>query len=160
MSKATAIACVFVDVGGVLLTDGWDHRARKRAASTFKLKWAEMEQRHRLTFETYEEGRLSLEEYLGHVVFYQERAFTRAQFRHFMFAQSRAFPEMIDLVARLKVRHGLKIAVISNEGRELNHFGFENSSSMALLISLFLPVLSAFASPMQRSFGSRWTSHR
>jgi putative hydrolase of the HAD superfamily len=122
MSKATAIACMFVGVGGVLLTDGWDHHARKRAASTFKLKWAEMEERHHLTFETYEEGKLSLEEYLGHVVFYQKRAFTRAQFRHFMFAQSKAFPEMIELVARLKVQHRLKIAVISNEGRELNTY--------------------------------------
>jgi putative hydrolase of the HAD superfamily len=79
-----------------------------------------MEDRHRLTFETFEEGKLTLEEYLGRVVFYQERAFTRAQFRHFMFAQSKSYPEMIDLVASLKVRHGLKIAVVSNEARELN----------------------------------------
>src|ERR1017187_646348 len=73
MRKATAIACVLVDVGGVLLTDGWDHHARKRAARTFNLKWAEMEERHVLTFETYEEGKLTLEEYLGQVVFYQRR---------------------------------------------------------------------------------------
>jgi hypothetical protein len=73
MRKATAFACVFVDVGGVLLTDGWDHHARKRAARTFNLKWAEMEERHVLTFETYEQGKLTLEEYLGQVVFYQRR---------------------------------------------------------------------------------------
>ena len=122
MRKATAIACVFVDVGGVLLTDGWDHLARKRAARIFKLKWDEMEERHHLIFETYEEGKLSLEEYLGQVVFYQKREFTRAQFRRFMFAQSKPFPEMIELLARLKVRHRLKIAVVSNEGRELNTY--------------------------------------
>ncbi len=29
---------------------------------------------------------------------------------------------MIELVAQLKVRHGLKIAVVSNEGRELNAY--------------------------------------
>jgi putative hydrolase of the HAD superfamily len=122
MRKATAIACVFLDVGGVLLTDGWDHHARKRAARTFKLKWAEMEDRHLLMFETYEEGKLTLEEYLGQVVFYQKRGFTRAQFRKFMLAQSKPFPDMIELLARLKVRHGLKIAVVSNEGRELNTY--------------------------------------
>jgi putative hydrolase of the HAD superfamily len=61
-----------------------------------------------------------LEEYLSQVVFYQERPFDRAQFRRFMFAQSKAYPEMIELVARLKVRHGLKIAVVNNEARELN----------------------------------------
>jgi len=120
MKKATAITCVFLDVGGVLLSDGWDHHARKRAATKFRLELAEMEDRHHLTFETYEEGRLTLEEYLGWVVFYQKRPFTRAQFRRFMFAQSTPYPEMIELVAQLKVRHGLKIVVVSNEARELN----------------------------------------
>jgi putative hydrolase of the HAD superfamily len=120
MKQAPITTCLFLDIGGVLLTDGWDHLSRERAATRFKLDWTEMEDRHRLTFETYEEGKLTLEEYLGRVVFYQERAFTRAQFRQFMFAQSKSYPEMIDMVARLKVRHGLKIAVVSNEARELN----------------------------------------
>jgi putative hydrolase of the HAD superfamily len=122
MKKPTAITCLFLDVGGVLLTNGWDHNARKRAAMNFKLEWAEMEDRHRLNFDTYEEGKLTLEEYLGRVVFYQKRPFNRAQFRRFMFAQSKPYPEMIELAAQLKVRHGLKIAVVSNEGRELNAY--------------------------------------
>ena len=120
MKKATAITCVFLDIGGVLLTNGWDHHARKRAATNFKLELAEMEDRHHLTFDTYEEGKLTLEEYLGRVVFYQKRPFTRAQFRRFMFAQSKPYPEMIELVAQLKARHGLEIVVVSNEARELN----------------------------------------
>jgi putative hydrolase of the HAD superfamily len=120
MKRATAITCLFLDVGGVLLTDGWDHHARERAATNFKLDWAEMEVRHQLNFDIYEEGKLGLEEYLGRVVFYQKRPFTRAEFRQFMFAQSKPYPEMIDLVARLKVRHRLKIVVVSNEARELN----------------------------------------
>jgi putative hydrolase of the HAD superfamily len=120
MKTMPALTCLFLDIGGVLLTDGWDHHARERAATHFKLDWAEMEGRHSLTFETHEEGKLTFEEYLGRVVFYQERAFSRAQFRNFMFAQSKSHPEMIDMVARLKVRHGLKIAVVSNEARELN----------------------------------------
>jgi putative hydrolase of the HAD superfamily len=126
MKKATAITTVFLDIGGVLLTNGWDHHARKRAATNFKLELAEMEDRHHLTFDTYEEGKLTLEEYLDWVVFYQKRPFTRAQFRRFMFAQSKPYPEMIELLAQLKVRHGLKIAVISNEGRELNAYRIRN----------------------------------
>jgi putative hydrolase of the HAD superfamily len=122
MTTAVAITCLFVDIGGVLLTDGWDHQARKRASRAFKLNWADMEGRHRLIFDTYEEGKLSLDEYLGQVVFYEKRAFTRAQFRRFMFAQSNPYPDMIRLVARLKVRYGLKIAAVSNEGRELNAY--------------------------------------
>ena len=108
MKKPAAITCVFVDVGGVLLTNGWDHHARERAAAAFKLDLADMEDRHHLTFDTYEEGKLTLEEYLARVVFYRKRPFSRDQFRRFMFAQSKPYPEMIKLFARLKVRHGLK----------------------------------------------------
>jgi putative hydrolase of the HAD superfamily len=122
MEKATEITCVFLDIGGVLLTNGWDHHARKQAATNFKLEWAEMDERHSLNFDTYEEGKLALEEYPGRVVFYKKRPFTRSQFRRFMCAQSRPYAEMIELVARLKVRHGLKIVVVSNEGRELNAY--------------------------------------
>jgi putative hydrolase of the HAD superfamily len=122
ISRETEITTLFLDIGGVLLTDGWDHRARKRAATHFKLELVEMENRHHLTFDTYEEGKLTLEEYLGRVVFCEKRPFSRAQFRRFMFAQSKPYPEMIELVAQLKVRHGLKIAVVSNEGRELNAY--------------------------------------
>jgi putative hydrolase of the HAD superfamily len=122
MKKTTAITCVFLDIGGVLLTDGWGHHARKRAAANFKLEWVEMEARHQLTFDTYENGKLTLKEYLGRVVFYRKRPFTFAQFRRFMFAQSKPYPKMIELVAQLKARHGLKIAVVSNEARELNAY--------------------------------------
>jgi putative hydrolase of the HAD superfamily len=88
----------------------------------FKLELAEMEERHHLTFNTYEEGKLTLEEYLSRTVFYEERRFTRDQFREFMFAQSQPYPEMIDLVRKLKTQYHLKIAVVSNEGRELNAY--------------------------------------
>jgi putative hydrolase of the HAD superfamily len=120
--KVAEIKSLFLDIGGVLLTNGWDHHARKRAAANFKLDLAEMEDRHHLTFDTYEEGKLTLEEYLKWVVFYQKRTFTHAQFRRFMFEQSKPYPEMIELVSHLKTRHGLKIAVVSNEGRELNAY--------------------------------------
>ena len=120
MKGAIPIKTLFLDIGGVLLTDGWDHHARQRAATKFQLELAEMEARHHLTFETYEEGKLTLEEYLGRVVFYQKRSFTRAQFRRFRFAESKPYPELIELVAQLKVQHGLKIAVVSNEARKMN----------------------------------------
>jgi putative hydrolase of the HAD superfamily len=120
MATMIPITTLFLDVGGVLLTNGWDHQARRRAAKNFKLNLAEMEDRHHLTFDTYEEGKLTLAEYLGRVVFYQKRPFSRAQFRRFMFAQSQPYPEMIAMIAGLKVRYGLKIAVVSNEARELN----------------------------------------
>ena len=126
MKKATEIRCVFLDTGGVLLTDGWDHLARKRAAKNFGLQWAEMEDRHRLTFEVFEEGKITLGEYLSMVVFHQKRSFTCNQFRRYMFEQSKAFPDTIALVAQLKLNRGLKIAIVSNEARELNAYRIEH----------------------------------
>jgi putative hydrolase of the HAD superfamily len=122
MKRASSIKTLFLDIGGVLLTNGWDHLARRRAAAKFKLELADLEDRHHLTFDTYEEGKLTLQEYLDRVVFYRKRPFTRDQFRRFMFAQSKPYPEMIALAKQLKARHGLKIAVVSNEARELNAY--------------------------------------
>jgi putative hydrolase of the HAD superfamily len=153
MKKATAITCLLVDVGGVLLTNGWDHHARRRAAKNFQLPWAEMEERHRLVFETHEEGKLTFEEYLGWVVFYRKRPFTRAQFRSFMLAQSKPYPRMIDLVAQLKIQCGLKVAVVSNESREVNAFRIRK---FKLVSSCFVHIRK----PDVEIFGSRWTSPR
>jgi len=122
MKKRASISVLFVDIGGVLLTNGWDHHARRRATKHFKLNWAEMEERHGLNFETHEEDRITFKEYLDRVVFYQKRAFTRATFRRFMFAQSKPYAEMIGLIRNLKAKYGLKIIVVSNESRELNAY--------------------------------------
>lgn len=119
MKRSIPITALFLDIGGVLLTNGWDRQARSLAARMFNLNQDEMDERHHLTYDTYEEGKLTLDEYLNRVVFYEKRPFTRNQFRRFMYAQSRSYPQMIELVRRLKAEHALKIAVVSNEGREL-----------------------------------------
>lgn len=119
-SKLMPITALFVDIGGVLLTDGWNHDARALAAKTFDLDWTEMEIRHRLNFATYEEGKITLEKYLERTVFYTERSFSVDKFTEFMFAQSEPYPLMIDLIRHLKKKYGLKIIVVSNEARELN----------------------------------------
>ena len=116
------ITTLFLDIGGVLLTNGWDRKARGRAVATFHLEGEELDERHHLTFDAYEEGKLSLNEYLDRVVFHKKRSFSREEFRRFMFEQSRPLPDMIELVCRLKERHHLKIAAVSNEGRELTEY--------------------------------------
>jgi FMN phosphatase YigB (HAD superfamily) len=124
MPTTTAITCLFLDVGGVLLTNGWDHNARRRAATNFNLEseWDETEYRHRLNFATYEEGKLTAEEYLTRTTFFKDRGFTRDQFWEFMTAQSQPYAAMLDLMTRLKAKYGLRVVVVSNEGRELNAY--------------------------------------
>ena len=119
MLPSPAIKTLFVDVGGVLLTNGWDRSMRRRAAEKFQLDYADLDERHHLTFDTFESGKLSLEEYLERIVFFQPRPFSREEFQSFLFSQSKPLPEMIEWVKSLKSRNALKVAVVSNEGREL-----------------------------------------
>ncbi|MCA9514718.1 MAG: HAD hydrolase-like protein [Myxococcales bacterium] len=113
------IKTLFLDVGGVLLTNGWGRASRKLAAEKFGLDFAELDERHHLTFDSYEVGKLPLDGYLDRVIFHAPRDFTRDAFKAFMFSRSQPHPEMLALVGELKARHGLRVATISNEGREL-----------------------------------------
>lgn len=116
------IKALFTDVGGVMLTNGWDSSARKRAAQQFHLDLDDLNQRHHLTFDTYEIGKLSLDTYLDRIVFFEPRPFSKDDFKAFVFAQSQPYPEMIELIRQTKARNGLKLAVVSNEGRELTEY--------------------------------------
>ncbi len=122
MGHPLQISTLFVDIGGVLLTNSWDRKARQRAATTFNLNYEDLDERHHLTFDTYEEGKLTLDEYLERVIFHEKRPFSRREFKDFIFAQSQPYPQMIDLIEEVKSRYGLKVAAVSNEGRELTEY--------------------------------------
>lgn len=122
MNKDNHISTLFLDIGGVLLTDGWDRDSRKEAARIFNVNHKEMEERHHLNFETYELGKMTLDKYLDRVIFYQKRNFSADEFKTFMYEQSQSYPKMIELIIHLKKEYGLKTAAISNEGRELNEY--------------------------------------
>lgn len=122
MAARARISTLFTDIGGVLLTNGWDRRARRRAAERFHLDHDELNDRHHLTYDTFESGKLSLDEYLRRIVFYQQRAFTVSEFREFMLEQSQELPGTTDFLRRLKATHGLKVAAVSNEGREVMEY--------------------------------------
>jgi putative hydrolase of the HAD superfamily len=122
MDKSIPVTTLFLDIGGVLLTNAWGHVSRRKAADTFNLNYCDIDVRHHLNQVTYEEGKLTLDEYLNRVVFYEKRDFTPDQFREFMFTQTTPFMDMIELIRQLKEKYRLKIAVINNEGRELNEY--------------------------------------
>jgi putative hydrolase of the HAD superfamily len=120
--KKSNLKTLFTDIGGVLLTNGWDHHARKRATQHFHFDYDEMEKRHALCFDTLEIGKMTLNEYLDQVIFYKKQKFSRSQFIKFMQGQSQPFPEMMDLLKSIKARYGIKIAAVSNENRELTEY--------------------------------------
>jgi putative hydrolase of the HAD superfamily len=137
MKNNLPITTLFVDIGGVLLTDGWVHKYRALAAKTFDLDFKEMEIRHYLNFNTYESGKLGLDEYLKRVVFYEGRKFSSNAFKKFMFSQSKPHPQMINLITKLKAKYGLKIIVVSNEARELNAYRI-HTFKLGLFVDSFI----------------------
>jgi putative hydrolase of the HAD superfamily len=113
------ISHLFLDIGGVLLTNGWDRALRRRVAERFGVEVEEMEERHHLTYDTYEQGNLAIEDYFARVVFYRQRPFSLRDLVDYIEGEAKPYPEVIDLVRRLRAAYGLRVAVVSNEGREL-----------------------------------------
>jgi putative hydrolase of the HAD superfamily len=126
MTQSTEITTLFLDIGGVLLTNGWDRNARARAATEFQIDLDELNQRHHLTFDMHEIGKLSLDEYLQRAVFHEPRDFSKEQFREFMFAQSKFLPDMLELMCEIKETYDVTVAAVSNEGRELTEFRIDH----------------------------------
>ena len=122
MKYSVPIATLFVDIGGVLLTDGWSYEFRQLAVKKFNLNSEEMESLHSHAFETLELGKITMQEYLKLVVFYEERHFTSERFLEFILARSETNPSMIELIRQLKRKYRLKIVAVSNEARELNAY--------------------------------------
>jgi len=116
------VTTLFLDIGGVLLTSGWDRNSRVLAATTFNIDHDEMEERHHLTFALYETGMLSLDEYLNRIVFYQDRNFSKVDFKSFMFEQSQPIEGSIEFFKWLKNKYSLKVIAVNNEALELNDY--------------------------------------
>src|SRR6202047_3229403 len=124
-SGLSKITTLFWDIGGVLLTNGWDRVSRREAATVFHLDWDEFQDRHELSFPAFDSGHITLDEYLDRTLFYRPRAFSREEFTAFMFAQSKEYPEtrgLLGEVARIKKYF---VASINNEPRELNNYRIE-----------------------------------
>jgi putative hydrolase of the HAD superfamily len=122
MQPAT-IKTLFLDIGGVLLTNGWGHKSRQQAAKTFDFDYDEMNAVHEFIFNIYEIGKLTLDDYLNTILFHKPRAFTKEDFKAFMFSESKLLPSMLDWLIDWKKRKGnVKIISINNEGRELNDY--------------------------------------
>jgi putative hydrolase of the HAD superfamily len=119
------ITTLFWDIGGVILTNGWDRESRKEAASTFHLDWEEFQDRHDLSFPAFDAGQITLNEYLDRTLFYRARRFTREEFTAFMFAQSREYPEVRAILDKTTNVGEYFVGAINNEPLELNQYRIE-----------------------------------
>jgi putative hydrolase of the HAD superfamily len=121
----TAITTLFWDIGGVILTNGWDHNSRQEAVIAFHLDEKDFLERHDLCFPAFDAGEISLNEYLNRTLFYKPQPFTREEFTAFMFAQSREYSDTRAILEAAARSGKYFIASINNEPRELNQYRIE-----------------------------------
>ena len=134
---ANEVTAIFFDIGGVLLSNGWDTRSRRAVIDHCGLDWEEFEDRHQLVASDFELGRLTLDQYLERTVFYRERGFGRDVFWSAMTEQSTPVPESLALLDELAASGRYLLATLNNESRELNEhrleaFGLRERFSMFL----------------------------
>jgi putative hydrolase of the HAD superfamily len=114
------IHAIFWDVGGVLLTNAWDHTERAAALDHFRLVEEEFHARHEMVVSSFERGKISLDDYLDRTVFYKSRSFTREQFRDYMFSLSQPKEDVLAFARALADSGKYFLGTINNESRELN----------------------------------------
>jgi putative hydrolase of the HAD superfamily len=135
MAKITAL---FWDVGGVLLTNAWDHTERNRALVQFELDEADFNDRHQMLVSSFERGKITLDEYLDRTIFYRTRTFTKDAFRDYMFSLSHPKLETLDLARRLAASGKYRMSTLNNESKELNLYriqAFQLRETFSLFVS-------------------------
>lgn len=115
----TRITTLFLDIGGVLLTNGWDTALRKKTAEHFGIDPEVVTGRHHLTYDVYEAGKMSIHDYLKSIIFFEPRPFTEKDVIKYILEQATPLEETITLIKKLKAVYNLRIAVVSNEGRDI-----------------------------------------
>jgi putative hydrolase of the HAD superfamily len=120
------ISTILWDVGGVLLTNGWDHLERAAVLKKFELDSESFEQRHEVANDPWEKGLITGEEYLLRTVFYEPRPFTPADFLQAMKERSVLLPHSaMRILQDLAASEEIELAMLNNEARELNDYRIE-----------------------------------
>jgi putative hydrolase of the HAD superfamily len=157
----TNVKIIFSDIGGVLLTNGWGHQSRQKAAEVFGFDYEEMNVLHEFIFNIYEIGKISLDAYLDTILFHRPRDFTREDVKAFMFAQSEELPGTLQwLIEWKRAQPDIKFIAINNEGKELTITALKNSSCTAASMRLSRRAKWACANPTPVSSAWQWAWRR
>jgi putative hydrolase of the HAD superfamily len=146
------ISHLFFDIGGVLATNGWSSPQRRNAVERFGLDAAEFEQQHRDAVGTFEQGRMTLDEYLDSTVFYRDREFSREAFVDFMLAESRPDQPTIDLARHLADTGKFRMMTLNNESLELNLYRIERFGLRDIFEAFFTSCWLGFTKPSRRIY--------
>lgn len=150
--EASNIKVIFLDIGGVLLTNGWGHESREKASKVFGFDYQEMDILHNFIYNVFEIGSISLDEYLDTIVFHIPRNFTKADFKKFMYAESVELPNLLQWLKVWKQQTLLPVFALSNESRELNDYRIETFNLHELFDGFFSSCYVKMRKPDPRIF--------
>jgi putative hydrolase of the HAD superfamily len=148
----TEIRHIFFDIGGVLGSNGWDREQRERAVKRFDLSAEDFQWRHEEVMGDWEEGRITLEEYLDIAVFYTSRSFSREEFIEFMYSQSIPDEATIRIARALSRQPGYTLMTLNNEAAELNVHRIEKFGISEIFEAFLSSCLLGVRKPIRRFY--------
>jgi putative hydrolase of the HAD superfamily len=147
------ISTILWDVGGVLLTNGWDHQERAAVLKKFQLDAEPFEQRHDLANDPWEKGLITAEEYLLRTVFYEPRTFTPGEFLQAIKERSTLLPHTaMRILQELAASEELELAMLNNEARELNDYRIDRFELGRYIDSFFSSCYVGLRKPDPKIF--------
>lgn len=118
-----AISTILWDVGGVLLTNAWDHQQRETVLERFGVDRADFAARHAEVDQAWERDEVSADEYLRRTVFYTPRNFSHAEFLNAIREQSQMLPDSaLGILRSLAASEEYVLATVNNESRLMNEY--------------------------------------
>lgn len=131
------IKVIFSDIGGVFLSNGWDHLSRKKAAEQFRFDFNEMEALHNFIYNVYEIGSISLDDYLDTILWYKPQDFKKETFKEFMLSQSVELPNLLEWAKEWKQKINIPVFAVNNEGADLNEYRIQKFELQKLFDGFF-----------------------
>jgi len=148
----TAITHIFFDIGGVLGSNGWDREQREQAVQRFGLNGEDFQWRHEEVVAEWEEGKITLDEYLDIAVFYIDRPFSRSEFVDFMYSQSVPNDATIDIARALAADSRFALMTLNNESEELNIHRIESFGIAQIFEAFISSCWLGVRKPMRRFY--------
>jgi len=153
------IKVVFIDIGGVLLTNGWDYESREKASEIYKFDFQEMNTLHNFIYNVFEIGSISLDQYLDTILFHSPRDFTKMEFREFMFSRSLELPYLLKWLKEWKTQTDLPVFALSNENLDLNEYRIQTFKLHELFDGFFSSCYLGVQKPDPRIFKMAMDTH-
>ncbi len=125
----SAIRTIFWDIGGVILSNGWDRGQRERVLVPLGVDLTEYEKRHPSENFYWERGRIDAETFFNRTIFNPARQQGKVLDLTFPDLWSKVcsessflYPESFDILLALKTSGAYRLATLNNESTELNEY--------------------------------------